>query len=368
MKSIDNSAKKYITLFAIIACFIFKILPVHAYHPVQSTDATFNLPVAYMITTMISFVLLLGYLAFVKKREIIFIFLYSAVFIINIGYAFLAASSTLPEALLANKISYLGAVFLPLIMFMIITMESRIKLPRFIILGMILISTFVFFLAASPGYSTVYYKSAELVISPSGSYLIKDYGPMHIVYYAYLFLYFLSMIVAILYSYYVKKNKSLKLVLHLLTCVSCNILIWYLGQVFHFRFEFLSVSYIVTETYLLSIYNMIEDFHDIEYSATEHSMVTMVVDSKEDHKLSSMYDSDSTLNIDEIIHYWPQVAQLTPREIEVFKLLIQNKKRKDIADELCVSENTVKKHTSNIFSKLNISNRTEIIKIISEIR
>ena len=38
------------------------------------------------------------------------------------------------------------------------------------------------------------------------------------------------------------------------------------------------------------------------------------------------------------------------------------KKRKEIAETLCISENTVKTHTSNVFSKLEVSTRNELIE------
>lgn len=363
-------SKNYLSMFTSVMIFVFLLVmtqPVEASCIIQAAAVSFNLSIAYLMTTMISFILLLSYVTFVKKREILFVFLYSAVFIVNVGYAFLAASTSLSEALLANRISYLGAVFLPFFMFLIIAEESHVKLPRWFILCLIICSTFVFFLTASPGYSTLYYEKVGLVRSAMGTYLVKEYGPLHLLYYLYLFVYFIGIAITILYSYYTKKNKSLKLVLHLFACLSCNIFVWFLGQVFHFQFEFLSVSYIVTETYLLSLYNMMEDFYEKEQTYTEQPMVTMIIDSNNDES-SSLYEADGSISIEEIIRYWPQVSQLTPREIEVFQLLIQNKKRKDIADELCVSENTIKKHTSNIFSKLNITNRTEIIQQISKIK
>jgi len=341
---------------------------VYALTLTTSQVTSFNLTTAYLICAFISFILLLGYLAYVKKRETLFIFLYSSVFLVNVGYTFLSASSTISEALLANRISYLGAVFLPLFLLLIIAEESKIKFPKWLIILLILASSLTFLLAASPGYSTVYYQSVELVINDSGSYLTKIYGPLHQIYYFYLLAYFSLMILTIIYSYYKNKNESLRLALHLLACVFCNIGVWYLGQIFHFRFEFLSISYILTEIHLLSLYNMLEQFYGTNQNTSESSMVTMIVESDQTDEIHREYDFDLTISIEEIIRLWPQVSQLTPREIEVFKLLIQNKKRRDIADELCVSENTVKKHTSNIFAKLNISNRTEIIKIISKIK
>ena len=46
---------------------------------------------------------------------------------------------------------------------------------------------------------------------------------------------------------------------------------------------------------------------------------------------------------------------------------MQNKKRKDIADELFVTESTIKKHTSSIFKKLNINNRSELFEKAKEL-
>ena len=368
MSKIRTAFSSFAKILFLSAVLLRKVFPLQVFAETGGNGPIFNLTIAYLITTMISFVLLLSYITFVKKREILFVFLYSAVFVVNVGYAFAAASSSLPEALLANKISYLGAVYLPLFMLIIIAGECRVKFPRWLNLSLILISSVIFLLAASPGYSTLYYEAAELVMTNHGSFLIKDYGPLHLLYYVYLAVYFLSMVITIFYSYYRKKNKSIHIALHLLVCVSLNIFVWYLGQVFHFEFEFLSVSYILTETYLLALHNMIETFYAKETTIPEHPMVTMIVDSSEIAERESEYDAELSISIDEIIRFWPQVAQLTPREIEVFRLLIQNKKRKDIAEELCVSENTVKKHTSNIFSKLNISNRTDIIKTISKVK
>ena len=86
----------------------------------QEPAIGFNLKIAYTITTIISFALLVGYCGLVKNRKLVFVLLFTAVFIVNIGYVFLASSSVVSEALLANRISYLGAVFLPLFMLLII--------------------------------------------------------------------------------------------------------------------------------------------------------------------------------------------------------------------------------------------------------
>jgi RNA polymerase sigma factor (sigma-70 family) len=51
---------------------------------------------------------------------------------------------------------------------------------------------------------------------------------------------------------------------------------------------------------------------------------------------------------------------LTPREREVFFLASRGLKNAEIADELYVSEKTIKTHLRNIYNKLNLSSKAEL--------
>lgn len=53
------------------------------------------------------------------------------------------------------------------------------------------------------------------------------------------------------------------------------------------------------------------------------------------------------------------LSSLTPREEELFKLVVTGTKNKDIAQQLNISEHTVRNHIARIFSKLKVNNRTE---------
>lgn len=52
-------------------------------------------------------------------------------------------------------------------------------------------------------------------------------------------------------------------------------------------------------------------------------------------------------------------AELTPRELEVLRLIAQGQANADIAETLVISEKTVKSHVGNILSKLHIADRTK---------
>ena len=60
---------------------------------------------------------------------------------------------------------------------------------------------------------------------------------------------------------------------------------------------------------------------------------------------------------------WTQEYALTGREAQVLVALLQDKRRKEIAEELNVTEHTIKKHTGNIFSKLEVTSRAGLFAL-----
>lgn len=61
------------------------------------------------------------------------------------------------------------------------------------------------------------------------------------------------------------------------------------------------------------------------------------------------------------------VEKLTKREKEIFTLIATGYDNDQIAEELCISERTVRNHVSIIYSKLNIENRFQIIQLANKI-
>lgn len=58
--------------------------------------------------------------------------------------------------------------------------------------------------------------------------------------------------------------------------------------------------------------------------------------------------------------------ELTKREEMVLRNLIEGYDNNQISEKLCITNNTLKKHILNIYKKLQIKNRVQLFKIVSE--
>lgn len=311
-------------------------------------EKTLNISFIYGIDTILALLLACGYCALVKKKEMWLMWLYFSVFVANVGYFTLSISKTVEEALLANRLGYLGSVFLPLFMLITIMKVCKVKCSTVARVILITISSMVFLVAASQGYLALYYKEVSLVFVNGMAKLQKVYGPLHNLYYIYLFAYFIAMLGVIVYALRKKKIASYKHAGLLVVVVFFNIAIWLVEQFINWDFEFLSISYLASELLLLFLYGMIQDY---ELALERRQINTQMIGKEE-------------IDLDLVKENYPQIGSLSKRETDVLLKLLADKKRKEIADELCITENTVKKHISNIFVKLEISNRKELFEKI----
>lgn len=60
------------------------------------------------------------------------------------------------------------------------------------------------------------------------------------------------------------------------------------------------------------------------------------------------------------------LSVLSQREKEIFEVLLKGVSYKEIANQHFISVNTVKTHTKNIYSKLGIKNRIELLTVFRE--
>ena len=306
----------------------------------SSTGTEFNMSKAYAIITIISFILMIIY-AMNKRKEKWLMLLFIAVFAVNIGYLLLSVSKTLEMALWANRLSYLGACFLPLYMLMAIRKVCEYKESKRFVYSITAISLVMFAITASPGITDWYYAQTELTFINGMTKLEKVYGPLHSLYFVYLFAYFAMMVSSIVY---VLKKKTAAVYQHanlLAVIVFLNIAIWFVEQLIDLDFEFLSVSYIISELLLMILYGLV---YNMNVAINDKETVVIKETDLIEHFMANC----------------PELEELTSREKEILCEILTGTKRKKIAEDLNVSENTIKKHTSHIYQKLGVQNRDEL--------
>ena len=342
-----------------------------------------SVSIVYSVTTVISLLLLIGFCTLIKKKETWFITLFASVFIVNAGYFSLSISTTLEEALLANRIAYLGSAVLPLAMLMIIQNSCNIKFNKLFTSVLIITSIVVFLIAASPGYLDIYYNSVTLTSVNGATVLDKEYGSWHCVYLFYLLSYFGAMIATITYAIFKRKIQTAMQAVIIASAVFINIGVWFLEQLVKIDFEILSVSYIITELFLLTLHLMIQENEwmlsnnkaDITKNPcivdcnTEETLNDIVVtqisetedlveDTKEAECVPVTPEQD-----EKCIYFEQQLDTLTATERSIYKMHVDKMTTKDILLALNIKENTLKYHNKNLYSKLGVSSRKELREI-----
>jgi len=73
-------------------------------------------------------------------------------------------------------------------------------------------------------------------------------------------------------------------------------------------------------------------------------------------------EKPAVINYDQLLK-----AGISKRETDILLLIHEGLSNQQIADKLFISENTIKKHISNIFQKLEVERRTEAIKKAREL-
>ena len=111
--------------------------------------------ILYGITFIAALVMLPIYYQIDRKRNIWLMLMFCFVAMINGGYLLLSLSRTLTTALLANTITYLGNVFLPFFLLMMIIRLSYLRYPKWLPILLILLNTSMFLIATSGGYSSI---------------------------------------------------------------------------------------------------------------------------------------------------------------------------------------------------------------------
>ena len=319
-------------------------------------EKTASVSIVYGIAAVLSALLLIGCLFLVRKKRQWFALLFSSVLVVNIGYTFLSVSSGLEMALWANRVSYLGSVFLPLAMLMIILNITNTRTKRWVPISLFSLAVVVFLIAASPGILPIYYKEVSFEVINGVSTLVKVYGPLHPLYLVYLVGYFAAMVVVIIRASSKKTFDSTAHAVIIAIAVFVNIGVWLIEQISNIDFEFLSVSYIITELFLCGVHMVMNENQRLRELIRQKDETLQETRASE-HRISDGISA-------EMMEYFAQgLKKLTPQERQIYEAYLSGMSTKDIMIALNIKENTLKFHNKNLYSKLGVSSRKQLLEV-----
>ncbi|MBR3843884.1 MAG: hypothetical protein IKM39_00075 [Clostridia bacterium] len=355
-------------LFGGIPLLLFIILNLSGCHTMGEKNTSLSL--IYGAAAILSALLLAGCFFLVRQKKGWFLLLFSSVLVVNSGYTFLSVSTCLEMALWANRVAYLGSVFLPLAMLMILLKVTNTPYKNRLPVILFTVAGVVFLMAASPGILDIYYREVSFAVVNNVSKLVKVYGPLHPLYLFYLLGYFAAMVTVIIRASVKKTIETTAHAVILAIAVFVNIGVWLIEQLVNIEFEMLSVSYIISELFLLGVHLVMKENQQLREIVKQ---VETVQNFSEPENTGAHAMRKSPLEGQEIDTarfelFVEGLNRLTATEHTIYEAYIARLTTKEILANLNIKENTLKYHNKNLYGKLGVSSRKELLEIYKQLK
>ena len=177
------------------------------------------------------------------------------------GYLKIAESETIREAILANELVYIGGSFLQMIAMLIVCDLCHIKLKPIVRASIFGLSAAVFLSTLTVGHNGLFYKSVTLVKRNGVSVLLKEYGPIHTVFYVMIVAYMFVTLWALIYGRLKKPEASIKSINALTICMFISVFSFFGGRAITKDIEFTPASFILSEIVFLFIAHRTRLYH-----------------------------------------------------------------------------------------------------------
>ena len=223
----------------------------------------------YILTFALSLVLSFIYLCKWRKHyDIHFTLIFLLIPLIMAGYLSLAVSRDLPEAVLANKVIYMGGCFLLSISTLYIFEVCHVQTDQRWRILFFLLNVVFYLCVLSIGYSDIFYKNVSIYSYHGVTCLNKEYGFMHTLFLGFLILESLASFSALVHAYRNKKDVSIRNIHLLFIAHITTFCCFFIQKVLDRQFQLLPVAYILDQIIFLIICNRLV-LYDINSLAVE---------------------------------------------------------------------------------------------------
>lgn len=202
--------------------------------------------ILYFSTFLASLFLLFSLLLRNKRIDTMFAFFAISVCANSMGRYLICVSNDLEMAIWANRILYAGAIFCPLSLLFILAGLCGVRIPRPLKYVLVLGSLGVFLCTLTIGHSPLYYEDVQLGFGNGYAYLIKTYGPAHVVYPALMILFAATLLFCIRYASKKKSSLSFRTISIICVMAFLVVMLYIFEMLTHSSISYLSIGYLVS--------------------------------------------------------------------------------------------------------------------------
>jgi ATP/maltotriose-dependent transcriptional regulator MalT len=152
-----------------------------------------------------------------------------------------------------------------------------------------------------------------------------------------------------------------QLVISFSILITCLLILFQLAKFTHWRSPSATEWWIIAFSIIFLVIGIV-----INRQFLAHRVINQLQETPRDI-IENPNDSNGGMQPEEASLILEQLG-ISSREYEVLKLIREGLSNQQIADRLFVSENTVKKHISNLFFKMDVQRRTEAVKKAIDLR
>ena len=192
-----------------------------------------------------------------KYYSVLYTLVFVLAFLSQLCYVLLAFAQNEAEALTINKFLYIGGCYLPLVGLLLVFSVCKINLPKWVHFLMLVFSTFIFGLVLSSGNNQLFYKSVDIEVRGGVTVLVKEYGPLHILYYIEIGIYLAATFFALFYGWFKKTAVSRRNLAIAAFMQIFSIFAFFVGRAITKEIEWMALADLVDEIGFLLIVDSI---------------------------------------------------------------------------------------------------------------
>ena len=150
--------------------------------------------------------------------------------------------------------------------------------------------------------------------------------------------------------------------------VFVNIGVWFIEQITAIDFEMLSVSYIISEMFLLGVHLVMTENQRLRKIIQQvESVQSYNEETSTPDRMLKKPIAQEQVDPERIEIFAKGIGLLTPTEREIFHAYVARVTTKEIMANMNIKESTLKFHNRNLYGKLGVTSRKELLELHKQV-